>query len=102
MWFTSLQLVKFITLAAGLEKNQADLIIFLPADYTGNARAKPWGKKGASINYREIKENHRVGGILPHKLIRLFCQDFLQCVKPVRRWISQNKLEAYPAMNFRL
>jgi hypothetical protein len=49
MWFTSLQLVEFITLAAGLEKNQADLIIFLPANYTGNARAKPWGKKGRRL-----------------------------------------------------
>jgi len=50
MWFTSLQLVKFITLAPGLEKNQADLIILLTADYTGNARAKQWGKKVALIN----------------------------------------------------
>jgi hypothetical protein len=49
MWFTSLQLVKFMAIAAGLEKNQPDLIIFLPADYTGNARAKAWGKKGRRL-----------------------------------------------------
>jgi hypothetical protein len=46
-------------------------------------------------------KNHGVGGILPHRLMRLFCQDFLQYVKPVKRRINQNKLEAYPAMNFR-
>ena len=102
MWFTSLQLVKIIALAAGLEKNQADLIIFLPADYTGNARAKPMGKKGTLINHREIIENYEVRGILPRRLVRFFCQDFLQCVKPVGRRISRNKLGAYPAINFRL
>jgi hypothetical protein len=41
MWFTSLQLVKSKAITAGLENNQADLIIFLPADYLGNARANP-------------------------------------------------------------
>jgi hypothetical protein len=50
MWFTSLQLVKFTTITAGLEKNQVELIVFVSADYIGNARAKPRGEKVAPIN----------------------------------------------------
>jgi hypothetical protein len=85
-----------------LRRTKPDLIIFLLADYTGNARAKQLGKKWASINYVKIVKNHGVWGIFPRRLEGPFCQDFLQSVKPGRRWISQNKLEAYPAMNFRL
>jgi hypothetical protein len=96
------QMVKFMMIAAGPANRTASLPNFCFLHYTGNARAKLWGKNGASINYREIIENHGVGGIFTRRLVNLFCQDFLQCVKPERRWISQNKLEAYPAMNFRL
>jgi hypothetical protein len=59
------------------------------------------GKKGAVINSRNIKGNYGVRDIFPRRLVSLFCQEFLQCVKPeADGWTK--KLEAYPAINFRL
>jgi hypothetical protein len=83
MSFTSLQSVEFMAIAAGQAQGPVKLpeFSFLLANYTGNARAKLWGKKGAWINYRKIKENHWGRGIFPRRLAALFCQDFLQCVK---------------------
>jgi hypothetical protein len=42
------------------------------------------GKKGASVNYMKIVKNYGVRGIFPRRLAALFCQDFLQSVKPGR------------------
>jgi hypothetical protein len=83
-----------MAITAGLEQNQAELIIFVSADYTGNARAKPRGKKVAPCNYLIIKIKHEVRDIYSRKVTGLFCQDFLQCVKPVRERIRGNKPEA--------
>jgi hypothetical protein len=77
-------------------------INFFPANHIGNARAKAPGKKVAPFNYLITKIKHGVGGIFSRKLTGLFCQDFLQCVKPVREWINRDRLEAYPGINFRL
>jgi hypothetical protein len=53
MLFTSLQAVEFMALTVGQAQRPARLLnfsILLPAHYTGNGRAKEWGKKCAPIN----------------------------------------------------
>ena len=97
---TSLPVLKIMLIAAGRQRPASDKLF--ACQLSRQCPCQALGKKVASGNYLKINRNHGVRGIFSRRVAGLFCQDFLQCVKPVRERMSEINLRLYPGINFRL
>jgi hypothetical protein len=86
MSFTSLPVLKIMLIAAGRQRPALDKLF--ACQLSRQCPCQTLGKKVTPCNYLIIKIKPGVRDIFLRRLAGLFCQDFLQCVKPVREGLA--------------